>query len=308
MLYDMRQLALDYLNQELEPQGPIPDDIEAWYRSMQVSGRARLFPYLVESGERVPCAYIITQSEADLLSIQVEQIVANDQGGGCPASFLPFLKPTGSQSPAIGPVIKRTYAAGKGAGPSSKILRSTVKSLQSLAESSQEWSSYFRDVLRVFSTPRLRLLDGSIINWADQYFHPFEAVVYEIGPQRDTVFVTVRTATGRLPGEDTRYLQYLFDVVLAGSRYTTKATPEVPHQTCALCETQDVVVYSNGVKGAGINIVNADRDGSFPGLTSDNAWKRYAICRLCSDLLFVFHSHVLKRRGEKRIRANLTDH
>ncbi len=301
MLQDMRRLALDYLNQELHSDDGDPD-VEGWYRHLHATDKARLFPYLVEPGERVPQVYILEQIGRDLLGIQVQDVVSSSSGSGCPASALPFLKPTGSQSAAVGPVLKRTYSRDKGGGPRAKINRTTMQSFRELAQSQNAWGSYFREVLEILDLPRLRLLDDRLIAWGEQYDNPLEAVVSNIGPQSNTVFVAVRVATGELPGEDARYLSYLSDVVLAGDRYTTGETPAALGQTCSLCGVTDAVVYSNGVKGAGVNMVNADREGSFPSVRVDNAWKRYAVCAPCADLLFVFQAHVLKKsaRGDRR--------
>lgn len=298
MLQDMRILARNYLKDRLEPDGD-DGDLESWYRRIHAEQKARLFPYLVESGERVPLVYIVEQVQPGIIRMYPEEVSPQDGSGGCPAALLPFLKPTGSQSPAVGPVLKRTYAKDKGPGPSSKVLKTTMQWFLELSTFTNPSGEYFREIVEVLQSPRLRLPDGREIAWAEEYRSALDAIISGIGTaQAETVFVAVRSLRGLLPGEDPRYVQYLFDEVLAGDRYTTGATPAQAGATCSLCGASQAVVYSNGVKGAGINILNADREGSFSGLSLDNAWKRFAVCGPCADLLFVFKAHVIKKERD----------
>src|SRR5262249_23583631 len=62
----------------------------------------------------------------------------------------------------------------------------------------------------------------------------------------------------------------------------------------ALCGGRSVVVYPNAIKGAGVNLANLDRDGAFPGLDVQAAWKYYALCVGCADLLYVYWYHVAR--------------
>ncbi len=291
MLRDMRVLARNYLKQELDPYQDAAD-LEAWYRDLRDTNKSRLFPFLVEPGERVRLVYIVSQMAPGLITLEVQEVAQSPGGGGCPTSALPFVKPSGAQSPAIGPIIKRTSS-----GPSAKVSATTMQSFETLAESSGPWGSYFAEIVELLNNPRLRLLDGREIAWSDEYRCALEAIMAAI-ETKNTVFVALKGAGGLLPGEDPRYRQYLFDVVLAGDRYTTHGTPGVDRRTCALCGATGVTVYSNGVKGAGINVLNADREGSFASLALANAWKRYSVCAPCADLLFVFKAHVLKKQQD----------
>lgn len=297
MLQDMRILARNYLKEELDPDGD-DADLEAWYQRVQAEQKNRLFPYLVESGERVPSVYIIEQAEPGVMRMTIQEVSAGEgSGGGCPASLLPFIKPTGSRSSSVGPVLKRTFSRDKGPGPSPKVLNTTMQSFVRLAESDEPFGAYFREIVEVLQNPRLRLPDGSEMSWQEGYDCALAAAVDGIRGESQTVFLTVRALSGMLPGADARYVHYLFNEILAGDRYTTGSTPPVPSAICSLCGEDSVVVYSNGMKGAGINLLNADREGSFSALSLDNAWKRYAICAPCADLLFVFKAHVLKKHG-----------
>ena len=55
-----------------------------------------------------------------------------------------------------------------------------------------------------------------------------------------------------------------------------------------------MTVYPNALRGAGINLANLDRDGAFPGLDPSAAWKGFALCVGCADLLYVYWNHIAK--------------
>lgn len=298
VLMELRVLGLDYLKERLEPESPV--DPEAWYQDFRESERARLFPYLVESAGKVSRVFIIEQEDEGLVKVTLQDVVASKQVGGCPESAVPFIKPSGSQSASIGPVIKRTWSTDKGAGPSDKIIKTTLKSFQQMADSSEPWASYFGEVLGVLSNPIVRMHNGTTLEWGKNYENLLSAVIDQIGPQPQTVFLTIRTLNGQLPGDDERYIRYLFEAILAGERYTTANTPAQQQSVCSLCGHSHVTIYSNGIKGAGINILNSDRIGVFPNLAVENAWKRYAICQGCADLLFITKAHVLKKSSNGR--------
>ncbi len=293
MLMELRTLGLDYLKQELDPDKAI--DSELWYQNLRKTNRAALFPYLVESAGKVSQAFVLDDVGNGIVKMAPYDVVKDTLSGGCLESAFPFIKPSGSQSAAIGPVIKRTWSKENGAGPSEKITKTTIKTFEEIAQSEAPWASYFGDVVNILKRPRLQLPNGTIIEWQSRYENLLIAAMHEIGPQSQTVFVAVRNSKGLLPGEDERYTQYLFEAVLAGNRYTTKDTPARPHSVCSLCGAQNIVAYSNGVKGAGINLLNADRLGAFSEINVENSWKRYAVCGDCADLLFIAKSHVLKK-------------
>lgn len=297
MIWDMRILALDYLKAELDPYNT--EDGETWYAKFRQTHKSQLFPYLVESAGKVSQVCIISESEPGIARISIQDVVSSGSGG-CQISALPFLKPAGAQGAAIGPVLKRTWSKDKGPGPTDKILKTTLQSFERKAQEDTPWASYFQDIVDVLQSPRLMLLNGTTIDWNLKFPNMLSAVSNVLGPQSQTMFIAVRTRDNKLPGDDERYIRYLFEEVLAGERYTTAKTPGKPHGTCSLCGDNDATVYSNGLKGSGINILNADRLGAFPGLLTENAWKRFAICAACGDLLFVFKAHLLQKGSNNR--------
>ncbi len=298
MIVSMRALALDYLLEQLT-EGELPEDPEVWYQNLRTDSPGQLFPYLVEDSGKVDKVYILEQESADTTRLSVEDVVQGKEGsGGCSAYKLPFMKPSGNMSPAVGPVIKRTYAKEKGGGPSVNVLNNTMKYFHEVAQTQKPWSGYFTEIIGIFEKPKLRLTDGFVIDWENEgYSSMLACVVERIGPQKNTVFLTVRDDQGKLPGEQPVYTDYLLTDKLAGERYVTGGSPAMEKARCPLCGQGDVAVFPNALKGAGVNLLNTDRVGVFPGIDPLQAWKGYALCASCADLLYVFKFHVLKKGG-----------
>ena len=108
MLSAMRRLALDSLYFEL---GEGTDDSpEAWYRELRENDAAKLFPKLVEKSERIERVYVLSADprDADTAVLEVRDFLPETD-----PLRLPFNQPSGSQSAALGPVIKRTGRHGR---------------------------------------------------------------------------------------------------------------------------------------------------------------------------------------------------
>src|SRR5262249_52474896 len=95
------------------------------------------------------------------------------------------------------------------------------------------------------------------------------------------------------PGEVPEYIAYL-QGVLARTKYATSSIPAREDGTCSLCGATQEAIYPNALRGAGINLANLDRDGAFPGLNPLAAWKGYALCIGCADLLYILWHHLAK--------------
>ena len=296
MINAMRILALDYLFDKLGDKNNPPQNLEQWYRELRTTHPELLFPFLVESGENIEKIYVLEKDiEEDTVHLVVEDMTEEK------AKWLPFMRPSGPQGAQVGPVIKRSYSRAKGGGPSSKILKTTIKSFNEIANADQPWSPYFREITNLLNRPQLRLLDNSIINWKDVgYENLFATAIDKIGEQKQTVFLTVRDNNGKLPGQRQEYLDYLMSAKLAGTRYVTANTPIADNQTCPLCGTSGVTLFPNALKGAGINLSNADRAGAFPGIDTGQAWKGYALCNACADLLYIYKFHFLKKDSKNK--------
>ncbi|OPX90221.1 MAG: CRISPR-associated protein (cas_TM1802) [Pelotomaculum sp. PtaB.Bin104] len=308
MIGAMRTLALDYLVQELTSGQPSADT-ESWYQDLRQNNPGKIFPYLVEDSGKIETVYILDSCINDegerAARLTVQDIITGKDGyeGACTPDKLPFMKPSGSQSAQYGPLIKRNYDRKRGGGPSEKILESTMKYFKEVDEAKKSWSAYFRDIIGILSCSTVILPDGTSVKWQeDGYANMLSCAVDKIGPQSGTVFLTVRDSNGLLPGENTLYIDYLLTDKLAGERYVTKAAPVAKKESCSLCNATNTDVYPNALKGAGINLINADRAGAFPGLETLQAWKRYALCSSCADLLYVYKFHVLKKGGPNKDR------
>ncbi|OQW94798.1 MAG: hypothetical protein BWK79_04735 [Beggiatoa sp. IS2] len=297
MLPEMRELALQNLLYRCKE----PPDAEMTVireRHGQV-----LSPLLVEDSEKVPRVYILTPQEKEgkmIVKMHVEDLGKDEEK----ARKLPFVKPTGSQSAAVGPVIKRTSKPKEQPpyGPSPKILKTTLDAFNQLATSNLPWSSYFQEIVT--------LLNYNTLEYNDNFYslesgkNILEQAVSIIA-EKETVFLVVTDKTGKLPGERQEYLNYLA-YEMAEIKYVTGSTRICQSGTCPLCSKENVTLYPNAAKGAGLNIGNADRAGSFTGLDTTQAWKNFALCVDCADLLYIFKNHLLPQfiaqvTGEKAL-------
>jgi CRISPR-associated protein Csh1 len=285
MLDKMRQLALAHLCAQLGV-GDCPDP-EAFYRQTRQERLGWLFRFLVEdvsedeTSADKSCFYTLAPHPEDetLAVLEAQELT------GEAAAKLPFNKPSGSQSAALGPVIKRT-APGKNklAGPSAKIQKTTLDAFDEIAKSEKPWSSFFRQARSCWSRPRLAHGGRTFTAKVNAYQEAIDQIV-----EKRTVLLAYRTVDGKLPGEVPEYVAYLQET-LAGTKYGTGAVGPRPGR-CALCAAE-TNVYPNALKGAGFNIANLDRDGAFPGLDPGRAVETFGVCVACADLLYVYCRHV----------------
>lgn len=279
MLEAMRQLSLHHLYHRLDGEG----EAEEWYRRLRQEAPEKLFPYLIEpTRESMAKNYYVLfpdPHDPQVAVLEGRELRPED------AQRLPFVQSTGSQSPALGPVIKRTFTKSKGGGPSEKILNSTLQAFQAIAQKGQPWSPYFAYAHEVFSRPKLRYA-GKVLDKC-----ALLAAVREI-PEGKTAYLSLLDSQGRLPGEVPEYLQYL-QSVLADEKYSTEEF--FPSEgRCAL--TGEVgQIYPNALKGAGLNLTNVDREGAFAGLAKVNGWKRFPLSAAAADLLYIFSFHLRPR-------------
>jgi CRISPR-associated protein Csh1 len=300
----MRTLALDYLTEELTKE-EAPADTEDWYQKLRKNSPGKMFPYLVEDSGKIETVYVLERCADDMMRLVVQDLVDDSDSAkvGCTIDKLPFMKMPGAQSAQAGPVFKRSYDKNNGGGPSKKILLTTMKYFEEVAQANKPWSPYFEDILKLLNCVRVQLPDGEILNCRESgYANLLACAVDKIGPQSGTVFLTVRDSKGQLPGESALYVEYLLTEKLAGERYATQKAPAEEEKTCCLCNARDVTVFPNALRGAGINLSNVDRAGAFPGINTLHAWKKYALCSSCADLLYTYKFHVLKKGGPKKDR------
>ena len=288
MLEEMRDLALDFLWSQEEGQAEVPDELIKWFKNMRLKKPERIFPYLVEASENIENYYTLSPDpdDSDLAILEVADFQKGDN------LRLPFNQPSGSQSPALGPVIKRTYATGKGAGPTRKIQVSTLKNFEKLGQADKPWSPFFQAAWQTFTRPKLLIATKGETLIAEPEQNAYSLAVENI-PERQTVFLAFKDDQANLPGEHPEYLQYLQEI-LAQTKYATKAIPPVENGLCSLSSEVSVAVYPNALPGAGINIANIDRSGAFPGISKENAVLGYALSLDSADLLYIYKNHVSK--------------
>lgn len=291
MILEMRQLALDFLYNELKGVG----EAEEWYIRLRENRMEVLLPYLIESAKDSMATnyYVMYPHMNDNKVAVLEQRVFKQED----ANRLPFVQSTGSQSASLGPVVKRTFSKTKGSGPSHKILDTTLKAFDKISNQNLPWSSYFSYAHELFSRPVLQFSGNDFEDIA-----LYKAI--EIIDERKTAYLSILDDKGRLPGEREDYRKYLQEV-LAKEKYSTqKIAPEEGKVDSLTGEKTKV--YPNSLAGSGLNLTNADRPGVFPNLLEANAWKKFSLGAHNADLLYTFNFHMRtdfigKIAGEKAL-------
>jgi CRISPR-associated protein Csh1 len=297
MIREMRELALSQLNNKL-----CCGDCVGMETIRQQHAK-ELTSYLVEDSGKIARVYVLKPTKTE--HVRLYSLELDEQR----AKRLPFAKPSGNNSPAIGPVIKRTTDSKKNPpfGPKPRTLNTTLKAFQAQANTPSPWQTYFQEVVDVLDNPLL-LFEGETYPIPEDSNMLIKAVELIGAYENTTVFLTVATLVEEeecWPGDRPEYHDYLAHE-LAERKYVTKKTPVLEQSTCSFCGKQNVSIYSNAVKGAGINVGNTDRASAFAGMKKENAWKNYGLCLDCADLLYVFKNHTLPKlvsrvAGEKAL-------
>jgi CRISPR-associated protein Csh1 len=287
MINAMRTLALDYLFDKLGEKDNPPQNLEEWYYKLRTDHPERLFPFLVESVEGIEKVYILEKDVEEKTARLVPEDMTEEK-----AKWLPFIKPTGGRSPQIGPIIKVSKDS-----PKVLTLENTMESWKEIADSNKLWSPYFCEIVDLLNYPQVKLPDNCIIKG---YKNLLVAGVEKLREKKQNVLLTVRNKNNELPGQCVEYCKYLVKEKLAGAKYITEDAPVQDNQTCPLCGTSGITIFPNALKGAGINISNVDRAGAFPGIDTGQAWKGYALCNACADLLYIYKFHFLKKDSKNQ--------
>lgn len=286
MLAAMRELALLELNRRCGESGIGLSDIRARHGQ-------QLAPLLVEASEKVPRVYLLKAlpNQPGVVRMWVEDL------DDAKRQRLPFNKPSGSQSAALGPVIKRVSKTKEKPpyGPNLKTQNTTAKAFMVQAGNSSPWSNYFQEVCTVLFQSQTLIYGGTTYpvgpGQADQ--HVLAAAIRLI-PEKKTVFLSVVDMDERWPGDRAEYHAYLA-YALADIKYVTGEAHTYGPTDCPLCSESKVTLYPN-LRGTGINFANMDRAGAFPGLDTSQAWKGYGLCLNCADLLYIFKNHLLSQQ------------
>jgi CRISPR-associated protein Csh1 len=285
MINEIRELALRELNHRFGCNG-------VSLEKLREEHARELAPFLVEASEKIARVYLLqaVPEQPDKVRVWPEELDGNKH------LRLPFNKPSGSQSAALGPVFKRTYKPKDQPpyGPSLKIQNTTREAFQELAKSDGKWNRYFNEIYNVLFHGTILLYEGKCyeVGAGKQDPHILAAAVRLI-PEKTTVFLGMVDSAGHWPGDRPEYHAYLAHA-LADSKYITGEAPA--HHglvDCPLCGKPVTILYPNALKGAGINFNNMDRAGAFPSLDTEQAWKGYGLCLDCADLLYIFKNHLL---------------
>jgi CRISPR-associated protein Csh1 len=288
LLEAMSQLALDFLREQLPDNTGDKSRPWEWYLKVREECPELLFPYLVEAAgaNMAPNYYLLREDPEDPTVAVLEQREFDRERD---ERRLPFVQSTGSQSPALGPIIKRTYNKQKGGGPTPKIVKSTQEAFEKIGESEAPWAEYFKHSANVISRPKLKFQDQII---EEEGSSALNLAIKHI-PERQTCYLSVPDAKGNLPGEIEEYKTYLTNI-LASEKYSTGKIKPVEHGVCTLSGTEGII-YPNGLAGSGLNLSNVDRLGVFPNLSDQQAWKKFALSAESADLLYIFSFHVRSR-------------
>jgi CRISPR-associated protein Csh1 len=286
MLEAMRELALLDLNHRCKQSGL---DLTA----IREQHGEQLAPLLVEAAEKVARVYLLQRDpdQLQLVKMRVEDLDEKKR------RRLPFNKPSGAQSPALGPVFKRTSKPKEipPCGPSLKVQNTTAKEFIAQSQSAAVWSGYFNEVCAtLFNSTALEFGDHTYPVGEQQRDPHVLAAAIRLIPEKETVFLAVVDLKGNWPGDRSEYQIYLAQGLAQIKYVTGEAAAYVPAD-CPLCGVSDVTVYPN-LRGTGINFSNMDRVGAFPGLEVKQAWKSYGLCLDCADLLYVFKNHLLTQQ------------
>lgn len=279
MLQAMREIVLLHLHHRFKRQGEMGE--------LRVTYASDLFPLLVESSVAVPRVYVLQPDCPGVVRMHVEEL---DE---IKALRLPFFSRSGSQSSAVGPIVKRTFNKNKEPqyGPSKKTQQTTRKYFMKLSRSKEPWARFFSDVCGVLSAGTLRWKGKDYHVGTDHEDIDALAAAIRLIPDERTVFLTITDSKGRWAGEIPEYMAYLSEI-LSREKYVTQKALEKDGAICPLCLKKGVTIYPNALRGAGINFGNVDRQGSFPSLDIAVAWKAYGLCLDCADLLFIYKHHV----------------
>ncbi|MDS4029509.1 MAG: TM1802 family CRISPR-associated protein [Candidatus Contendobacter sp.] len=284
MLEAMRELALLELNHRSGEADVGLDQIRARHGE-------QLAPLLVEAAEKIPRVYLLQAipDQPGMARMWVEELDDTKR------RRLPFNKPSGSQSSALGPVFKRTSKPKENPpyGPSLKIQNTTAREFATQSQGDTTWSGYFEEICgTLFRSHTLEFGGKSHAVGSDQPDpHALAAAVRLIPEAKETVFLSVVDSKGCWPGDRAEYQSYLAHA-LADIKYVTGEAPAHGPADCPLCGAIGVTLYPN-LRGTGINFANMDRAGAFPGVDTGQAWKGYGLCLDCADLLYVFKNHLL---------------
>lgn len=190
----------------------------------------------------------------------------------------PFRRPSGPQSAQVGPILKRSYSPKTGVGPKESILGRTLEHFARIAASDAPVAAVYRRCLDALGGAEVATLTQRLVD-----------VLARID-ERKTVYVSL----GPPPGNDPVYADHLLSVI-RGELYGIDE--ETPPRPCPVCGVS-APLGATALRGAKCNFLNMDNHGVFPGMDSDRAGARFALCARCADGIAATYIH---RKEELRV-------
>jgi CRISPR-associated protein Csh1 len=253
-----------------------------------VVGRVRIWrsPLLAEGGDErtLPLHFKMAkvQLKADPQNPSVAVLEQQEFKPDQDAARLPWFQLPGNMSGDAGPLVKRSISP----GPTPNVTKQTFARLRSQAESSLPWTDYFARAAETLERRQLRFKEEIL----DLGLSALDTAIKIIPEDKTTCFLAFADEHGQLPGDRKDYASYL-QAMLPAYKYVTKDGRPVQAKPCALCSTTDAA-YPSALRGTGLNLTNLDRIGVFSGLEKDSAWKKFALCAACADLLYIYSYHL----------------
>ena len=215
-------------------------------------------------------------NDPSITRLEIREIKEGD------STRLPFM----SQPPragAIGPIIKRNKASQK-ISPSNGTINKTIKNLKENSDSKQIWSTYFEKAHHCLTAKKVEF-EGSIRPAPNGALH-FAVQSVSI----PSAMIAFEDELSRLPGDVDEYIQFFRNSIVS-KKYVTEDTPPTMGK-CGCCNSF-VEVHPNALSGSGFNFSNKDHPWSFPSNNIEDAWKRFALCEDCANLLRIFAKRML---------------
>ncbi|MBI5014899.1 MAG: hypothetical protein HZB55_05330 [Deltaproteobacteria bacterium] len=205
MIREMRELAVLELNRLF---GTTADDLGALRRTHG----ERLAEYLVEAGEKISKVYLLQATGPGTVRMWAEELDDEKR------RRLPFVKRPGSQSAAVGPVLKRTHKKETPPyGPSPKTQKTTQKDFEALAQSARPWAGFFKECCDVAFNAEHLVFKGDTLD-IDRSRETVLSRAIAVIPERETVYLAIVDPSGLWPGQRPEYHAY-FAETLAEIKY-----------------------------------------------------------------------------------------
>ena len=291
MITDMRKMAEAFLA------SPRPDDFE-----QNLTPEQRRLELLCERHDVGTPVYVLYPGEGGVSRLRRQEMLAGQSWRG------PWIQSSGPNAAHLIPVFKitRPLKGRKAEGIAATRRTTTLKQFQRIASQTNEpVAKFFQAALEVLQAPTLQGSEqlGEIIEDKNAFDAAVEIIVRgEFGPvapkspamsKRNSVLLVVASDhKGELwPGDDPRLVKWLLNSTDRLTVYGSKTDTSCESAVCSLCGLRRSL-YSNALPGAGLNFVNGDFLGSFPGMNKENSWQRFAICAACADHLYIYKNHI----------------